>query len=273
MVLAAVGMAAEWVWMCGWPLRSAAGSVVGGGLVVATLCAAAGRFGWGLAALAAAALVMTGLVMTVLARRPGGPLPAFGGRGAVPVPVPVPPGERQGQRQEQRQGRFPRALPFGLPYLGLAALALLWLRADPVAGRANLLFLLLLIWASDIGAYVAGRLIGGPKLAPSISPGKTWSGAAGGLLAAVVVGLLCAFVLQTPVAPLRVACLSGALGIIAQAGDLLESRLKRHFGVKDSGHLIPGHGGLLDRLDAVLAAAPVAAGLALAAGPGVVLWQ
>jgi phosphatidate cytidylyltransferase len=164
-------------------------------------------------------------------------------------------------------------LPLGVPYLGLAGIALVWLRADPAAGRANLLFLLLLVWASDIGAYLAGRLLGGPRLAPSISPGKTWSGAAGGLAAAILVGLLFVLLLPGPASIPRTACLAAGLGLIAQAGDLLESRIKRHFGVKDSGHLIPGHGGLLDRLDAVLAAAPVAAILALVAGPGVALWQ
>jgi phosphatidate cytidylyltransferase len=168
-------------------------------------------------------------------------------------------------------------VPLGLPYVGLCAVAMIWLRADPTTGRANLMVLLLLIWASDIGAYLVGRTLGGPLLAPSISPGKTWSGAVGGLAAAVVVGVVSAGLLQPSGTPPpsfgRVACLAAGLGIIAQAGDLLESRIKRHFGVKDSGHLIPGHGGLLDRLDAVLTAAPVAAVLALVAGPGVVLWQ
>jgi phosphatidate cytidylyltransferase len=165
------------------------------------------------------------------------------------------------------------ALPLGIPYLGLGAVALIWLRADPVAGRGNVIFLLVLIWASDIGAYVTGRLIGGPRLAPRISPGKTWSGAVGGLLLAIGIGLLMGLVLQPDTTPLRLACIAAALGIIAQAGDLTESRIKRYFGVKDSGRLIPGHGGLLDRLDALLFAAPAAAMLALLAGRGVVLWQ
>lgn len=165
------------------------------------------------------------------------------------------------------------SLAAGVGYIAPAALALLWLRDDPLAGRANLLFLLLLIWSSDIGAYLAGRLLGGPRLAPRISPGKTWSGAAGGLVAAIGVGWLVALWLAPPVAPVHLVLLAGGLGIAAQAGDLFESLVKRHFGVKDSGRLIPGHGGLLDRLDALLAVAPIAAALALMAGRGVVLWQ
>ncbi len=110
-------------------------------------------------------------------------------------------------------------------------------------------------------------------LAPRISPGKTWSGAIGGLLVAVATGLLAARFLAAPTAPWQPALIAVILGIVAQAGDLLESLVKRMLAVKDSGNLIPGHGGLFDRLDGVLAAAPVAAMLALALGRGVVLWQ
>jgi phosphatidate cytidylyltransferase len=162
--------------------------------------------------------------------------------------------------------------PIGLAYIALAAAAILWLRYDAAAGRADVLFLLLVVWAGDIGAYLAGRWIGGPRLAPHISPGKTWSGAAGGLLAAVAAGLVAAHVLSDS-ATWRGVLVAVVLGIVAQAGDLLESFVKRRLEVKDSGHLIPGHGGLLDRLDGVLAAAPMAALLALTQGRGVVLWQ
>src|SRR5206468_3879188 len=137
-------------------------------------------------------------------------------------------------------------LPLGIPYIGLAAIALIWLRADPATGRGNVIFLLVLIWASDIGAYVVGRLIGGPRLAPRASPGKTWPRAVGAPLVAIGIGLLLGPALQIGPNPLRLACIAGVLGIIAQAGDLTESRIKRYFGVKDSGRLIPGHGGLLD---------------------------
>ena len=165
-----------------------------------------------------------------------------------------------------------RAMGAGVLYVGLAGVALVWLRGDGAAGRANVLFLVFVVWASDIGAYMAGRLMGGPKLAPAISPGKTWSGALGGLAAAMLVGEVAGQALAS-VAPGRAALVAGVLGVAAQGGDLLESAIKRRFGVKDSGWLIPGHGGLLDRLDGLLTAAPVAAAIALLVGRGVVLWQ
>jgi phosphatidate cytidylyltransferase len=163
-------------------------------------------------------------------------------------------------------------LAVGVPYVGIAAVALLWLRDDPVAGRADILFLVLTVWAGDIGAYLVGRWIGGPKLAPRISPGKTWSGAAGGLIGGCLCGLVVAHLFSAPATEWRVIGVAALLGVVAQGGDLLESRIKRRFGVKDSGRTIPGHGGLLDRLDGLLTAAPVAALLALAVGRGVVLW-
>ncbi len=166
--------------------------------------------------------------------------------------------------------RGKRRLAGGIFYIALASIALVWLRADPRAGRGDILFVMFTVWASDIGAYLAGRLIGGAKLAPRISPGKTWSGAVGGLAAAIGVGLGAAALGGG--GALHAALIAALLGVIAQGGDLFESFLKRRFGVKDSGHLIPGHGGLLDRLDGVLAAAPIAALLALCVGKGVLLW-
>ena len=159
-------------------------------------------------------------------------------------------------------------LAAGVLYGGAALMSLLFLRADPEAGRANVLFLLVVVWASDIGAYAAGRLIGGAKLAPAISPGKTWSGAAGGLIVAMVAGVVVAGTLTS-----QSLAVAGLLSVISQAGDLLESWLKRHFKVKDSSHLIPGHGGVLDRVDGLLLAAPAAALLALVLGTGAALWQ
>jgi phosphatidate cytidylyltransferase len=169
----------------------------------------------------------------------------------------------------------PASLVAGAAYILLAAGGLIWLRADPVAGRANLVFLLVLVWASDIGAYVAGRAIGGPRLAPRISPGKTVAGALGGLLAAVTFGVIAALPTYAPTyaVPWRAGVLAGLLGVVAQGGDLGESFVKRYFGVKDSGRLIPGHGGLLDRLDALMAVALAASLLALVEGRGVVLWE
>jgi phosphatidate cytidylyltransferase len=161
-------------------------------------------------------------------------------------------------------GRF--WLPGGVLYIGLAGLALAALRQAPGGvGLANVLFVLVVVWSSDIGAYVAGRWWGGAKLAPAISPGKTRSGAVGGLLAAMLLGGSVAAVAAPGGLALAVA-LAAALSIVSQAGDLFESWVKRRFRVKDSSALIPGHGGLLDRLDGLLWAAPVAALLGLVQG-------
>jgi phosphatidate cytidylyltransferase len=174
--------------------------------------------------------------------------------------------------QMARAGRASGTLlSAGMLYVLLGPAALFWVRADPAVGRANVVFLLLLVWASDIGAYAAGRAIGGRRLAPRISPGKTVSGAAGGLLAALAVGLVAAAMSSAPLP--RAGGLAIFLGVVAQAGDLAESYAKRRFGVKDSGRLIPGHGGLLDRVDALLAVALMAAALALIDGRGGLLWE
>jgi phosphatidate cytidylyltransferase len=165
------------------------------------------------------------------------------------------------------------SLASGVIYIGIACIALIWLRQDSVAGRQNVLFLVLLVWASDIGAYLAGRLLGGPKLAPRLSPSKTWAGGAGGLVAAALTGFAAAALLATEGRASRIFLVACGLAAAAQAGDLLESSIKRRFGVKDSGRLIPGHGGLLDRLDGLMTAAPAAALLALVHGRGVVLWR
>ncbi|MBV8613570.1 MAG: phosphatidate cytidylyltransferase [Acetobacteraceae bacterium] len=153
------------------------------------------------------------------------------------------------------------------------AAASLWLRADPSAGRANVIVLALVVWGSDVGAYLAGRLIGGPRLAPRVSPSKTWAGVAGGALAAALVSAGAAKFLFLEGNVTAALLLGVGFSMIGQAGDLAESAIKRRCGVKDSGRLIPGHGGLLDRLDAALVVAPVAAILSLALGRGVVLWQ
>jgi phosphatidate cytidylyltransferase len=174
------------------------------------------------------------------------------------------------------RGRASSALiASGVPYIALATSALLWLRADPEVGRANVLFVVLIVWTSDIGAYIVGRLMGGPRLAPVISPGKTWSGAIGALAAAAIAGLgIAAIAGAMPRGAFLTAPLVAAgLSVVAQAGDLLESAPKRHLGVKDSGRTIPGHGGLFDRLDGILTAAPAAALLAVYLGRGVELWQ
>jgi phosphatidate cytidylyltransferase len=153
----------------------------------------------------------------------------------------------------------------GIVYVALPGLALAWLREDPRFGLATVLWLLLLVWAVDTAAYVAGKLIGGPKLIPRISPSKTWAGLAGGALGAALIGYLAArWVGQTNPWPLTL--LSLLLAFVEQAGDAFESGIKRHFGVKDSSGLIPGHGGILDRVDGLVAVTLVVAGFVLLAG-------
>jgi phosphatidate cytidylyltransferase len=144
----------------------------------------------------------------------------------------------------------------GFLYAMAALLASVLLRQDPVNGFVALMFVLLVVWATDIGGYFAGRGIGGPKLWPRVSPKKTWAGALGGLAASLAVaGGFAALGLGAAV-PL--VALGATLSVVSQLGDLFESAVKRRFGVKDSSHLIPGHGGLMDRLDGFIAAIVVA---------------
>lgn len=153
-------------------------------------------------------------------------------------------------------------LAAGVIYCGLPVLALVVLRRQE-AGLVLALWALALVWATDIGGYFAGRSIGGPKLAPRLSPSKTWAGLLGGV--ALAAGL--AAVLHTQAGlPFTLAAATPLLAVLAQAGDLFESGLKRRAGVKDSGDILPGHGGVLDRLDGVVPVAPVAALLVLAQG-------
>ncbi|CAL8981115.1 hypothetical protein RHODOP_04044 [Rhodoplanes sp. P11] len=146
----------------------------------------------------------------------------------------------------------------GLVYAGLVLAGPVVLRQDATLGIAAIFFLFAVVWATDVLAYFGGRLIGGPKLAPSISPGKTWSGGITGAVGGVAAGLLVAIPAGLP-NPLAVAGLALILSVVSQAGDLFESAVKRRFGVKDSSRIIPGHGGLMDRLDGFLAAAGAAA--------------
>jgi phosphatidate cytidylyltransferase len=131
---------------------------------------------------------------------------------------------------------------------------------------------LALVWATDTAAYIAGRGIGGPRLAPRISPNKTWAGLAGGVVGAALVGLVASLLRDAPAdvglpgEMWRLVALSGVLALVEQAGDLVESAVKRHFGVKDSGNLIPGHGGVLDRVDGLIAVSLAVAGLSALAG-------
>jgi phosphatidate cytidylyltransferase len=145
----------------------------------------------------------------------------------------------------------------GLLYVGVPCAAFILLREAEPSGWAAVLFILLVVWATDIGAYFGGRSIGGPKLWPRISPKKTWSGALTGMFTACVTGGLTVWLTRTGGAAMGV-LLAVPLSAASQAGDLFESAMKRRFGVKDSGHIIPGHGGVLDRVDGLFAAAALA---------------
>lgn len=140
----------------------------------------------------------------------------------------------------------------GFGYAVAAQFAAVLVRADSEMGFAALVFVLLIVWATDIGGYFAGRGIGGPKLWPRVSPNKTWAGAVGGFAGSLAVAG--GFVASGLGKALPLLALAGVLSVAGQLGDLFESAVKRRFGVKDSSHLIPGHGGLMDRLDGLVAA-------------------
>jgi phosphatidate cytidylyltransferase len=219
--LAAVGVFWEWSTLVGGKNRRPAIMLGGAALVISFVLAADRHLMVAIAAIVAATL---GMVAT-----------------APPVPL-------------QHRGW----IAGGVPYGGAIGIAPIVLRSDSEDGWIAMMFLFAIVWATDSVAYFLGRMIGGPKLLPRVSPKKTWSGAISGLAAAVLVG----------VAVAKAAGLSGllALGLVAavlscaaQAGDLFESLLKRRFGAKDSSHLIPGHGGLMDRLDGFIFAAAIAA--------------
>ena len=139
----------------------------------------------------------------------------------------------------------------GIAYITIPIFCVLTIRMfDPEV----LLWMFCVIWATDIFAFFAGRTFGGPKMAPSISPNKTWTGLVGGILASMIIGFLSSFIFSGTIA--FFVLVSAFLTIIEQLGDLTESKIKRLFNVKDSGSIIPGHGGVLDRLDGLLFVAP-----------------
>ncbi|MGD9668359.1 MAG: phosphatidate cytidylyltransferase [Hyphomicrobiaceae bacterium] len=150
----------------------------------------------------------------------------------------------------------------GVAYVGLPVIALLWLRDDPALGFEAVLFLFAIVWGSDIGAFAAGRGIGGPKLWPRVSPNKTWAGFFGGLTAGLVAGIIFAHVVPGT-SSLVLAVVGLILALAAQMGDLAESALKRRFGIKDSSAIIPGHGGVMDRADSMVAVSIAVSLLAL----------
>lgn len=167
-----------------------------------------------------------------------------------------------------REGRFGRIWKWvGVPYVALPVLSLALLRADPGFGLLAVLWLFLVVWSADIGAYFAGRILGGPKLWPAVSPSKTWAGLAGAVGAGAVAGAIAGQAGGVP-SLAAVAWLGAAMGLVEQAGDLFESAAKRSFGAKDSGTLIPGHGGILDRVDGLAFAVVVSVLIGvLRAGP------
>lgn len=160
-------------------------------------------------------------------------------------------------------------LGLGVVYVGLPSVAILWIRSQD-NGLVTLAWILALVIAVDTGAYFAGRTIGGPKLAPRISPKKTWAGLAGGVVSASLVGWVTALLLELP-QWLTLIAISGLLAFVEQAGDLAESAFKRRFAVKDSSRLIPGHGGVLDRVDGLLAVS-LAVGLTEYCLGGMTIW-
>jgi len=164
----------------------------------------------------------------------------------------------------------------GFLYAAAAQTASILVRFDAAKGFVALMFVLLVVWVTDSGGYFAGRGIGGPKLWPRVSPKKTWAGAIGGFAAGLIVAACFAALDLGRTGPLLL--LGGMLSIVSQLGDLFESAVKRRFGVKDSSHVIPGHGGLLDRLDGFVAAIVVAAIFGLlrdgadGVGRGLMVW-
>lgn len=230
LLIAAAGAAMSWEWS----------RLTGGGF---------GRPGW---------LAMLAVLASLAAERLVGPVAAIAslaiGAGLVATVVIA-------------AGTTRRALwlAAGVAYVGLPSLAMLWLQQEPGLGFATVLWLLVLVWAIDSAAYAVGKAIGGPKLIPRVSPNKTWAGLIGGAAAAAIVGYVAAR-WQGQTDPWLLAGLSALLAVVEQAGDAVESAVKRHFGVKDSSGLIPGHGGMLDRVDGLVAISLAVAGFELIVG-------
>jgi phosphatidate cytidylyltransferase len=235
--------------------------VVVGGLLIALALALVWQGGWWFTALVAAGVLLIFAEWAVMHRIPR--LPRLGGLVVLGFACLA---TQAGYLREALAGlvaaavvsgllaRFAgicgaRWMTTGLLYAGLPGVALVWLREQP-QGIGFVLWVFVLVWATDIFAYFAGRLIGGPKIAPRISPNKTWAGLAGGVVGAMLVGGGVADYVGFP-APLFWT-FSGLLAIVAQAGDFFESWLKRRVGVKDSGTLLPGHGGIMDRVDGLV---------------------
>jgi phosphatidate cytidylyltransferase len=151
-------------------------------------------------------------------------------------------------------GRHSAFSALGVLYAGLPAVALIWLRSDVALGLRAVIFLVVVVVTADTAAFLAGRLLGGPKLWPRVSPNKTWAGLMGAVVASAVVASLFSFAVPDSSAA-YLAVTGAVLALVAQLGDLGESALKRRFGAKDTGTILPGHGGVMDRVDGLVAAA------------------
>ncbi len=173
-----------------------------------------------------------------------------------------------------REARYWAVL--GYVYAAIALAASLLVRGDDVTGFRALIFVFLIVWVTDSLGYFVGRSVGGPKLWRRVSPNKTWAGALGGFFGSIAIGVGFSSAGYSAMIPALV--LSALLSVVSQFGDLFESAVKRRFGVKDSGQIIPGHGGLLDRLDGYIAAIGVAALIGLwrggfdGVGQGLMIW-
>lgn len=235
--VAALGLVVvvEWFRMVDVPIRTLAFGIAAIGVIAACLAMYAAGVVPALAALALAMMLSAAAVSRTAGTRP----PVKGARGWIAA---------------------------GLAYTGLGTLAFIGLRAE-AHGLAAVLVVFLVAWSTDVFAYFVGRTLGGPRLWPKVSPKKTWSGTLGGLAAGGAAGALVFVWLGLPVTVATVA-VAVFLSIVAVLGDLLESAAKRKFGIKDAGNLIPGHGGLLDRVDGLLAAGVVAVIIGYVAGDG-----
>jgi phosphatidate cytidylyltransferase len=233
----------EWCHLCGQSVRAPASLAGAGFVLVALFATAAGRPEAGLA-FAAAGSVLAWVWAAASGREAdrNHPVGDWGGS---------------------------RWIALGVLYIGVPALLLLWLRDE--VGRLTVYWLFILVWATDTGAYAFGRAIGGPKLAPSVSPKKTWAGLAGGMACAAMIGGGFAAALEVK-GWAALGVVSAGLAVVAQVGDLFESWVKRRFGVKDAGGIMPGHGGLLDRTDGLLAAVVVAALITMIDRDRVLVW-
>jgi phosphatidate cytidylyltransferase len=257
LVLAPIAIAAAWFGSPWLPIVTVA-AAAGMAWEWARLCRGGGRVG------VSGAVLVVAVVLAVVAAATAGVIAAVvvGGAGVVLLVWAA----------SRERDREPQWFVLGALWVGLPCVLVLWLAAAEGAGRHTLLWIFAVVWATDIGAYAVGRQLGGPRLAPRWSPRKTWAGLIGGAGCAALAGWATARLLGASSA-LPLVLVSAGLAIVGQFGDLAESVAKRRFGVKDSSGLIPGHGGLLDRLDGLLAVVPAVALLTLIGGGSVLTWR